>query len=93
MIDRDEIDTVAANARLILSDEEADALQDDLAAILDSFDGLDNIDTEDVEPAFHPVKTEERTRDDTVEECLTPDEAFQNTENIEDGYFKGPRST
>lgn len=92
MIDADEIEAVAANARITVTDEQVAALQDDLAAILDSFQSLDEIDTQDVEPAFHPVEHDAQTRDDVPEDCLTQEEATANTENVEDGYFKGPKA-
>lgn len=92
MVNTDEIRSVAANARLDLSDEKVEALKDDLEAILDSFESLDDIDTEGVEPAFHPVELDEGTRPDEAKECLSQDEALQNAENTEAGYFKGPRS-
>lgn len=92
MVDADELEHVAENARLNLSDEEKQVFAEDLEDILDAFESLDDIDTEDVDPAFHPVEFEDGTRPDEPEECLTQDEALSNTENKEDGYFKGPRA-
>ncbi len=93
MIDREEVEQVAASARLELTEDETDALRDDLADILESFESLDDIDTEDVDPAFHPVDLDTEPRDDTTDDCLSRDEALQNTDNTEDGYFRGPQAT
>lgn len=92
MVDRKDIAQVAENARLNLSDDEIDDIQEDLADILDAFESLDEIDTAGVEPAFHPVEFEDGTRPDEPGECLSQGEALGNTENVEDGQFKGPRS-
>lgn len=93
MVERDTIERVAASARLELSEDEIDRMQDELEAILDAFASLDEADTEGVEPAFHPVELPSRERDDEVEEPRSQDEALANTDNTEDGYFIGPRAT
>lgn len=93
MVSRDEVEEVAENARLDLDDEEVDALQEDMKDILDSFAALDDIDTDGVEPALHPIDHKDRARADEVEACLSQAEALSNSENTEDGYFTGPRAT
>lgn len=92
MVSREEIAAVAGHARLDLTDDEVDALRDDLDDILDSFASLDAIDTEGVEPALHPVPGTGEPRDDVPEDCLDPEEVFANTDNEEDGFFVGPRA-
>ncbi|MDY6766083.1 MAG: Asp-tRNA(Asn)/Glu-tRNA(Gln) amidotransferase subunit GatC [Candidatus Nanohaloarchaea archaeon] len=92
MVSRDDVEEVAENARLDLPGEEIDALQDDLQEILDSFAALDEIDTDGVEPALHPIDHGDRSRADDVEDCLPQDEALANSENTENGYFTGPRA-
>ncbi len=90
MVNVDEVKRVAENARINLEDEEAEKFSEEFEKILEVFDKLDEIDTEDVEPAFHPVEVEPESREDVEEETLDKEEVFQNTENEEDGYFKGP---
>lgn len=90
MVDIEEVRRVADNARLDIDEEEQAQFQDDFEEILDMFDALEEIDTSDVEPAFHPVDVEPEAREDEKEETLSRDEAFRNTGNEEDGHFKGP---
>lgn len=90
MVDAEDVKKVAENARIKVEDEEAEEFADDFEDILEMFETLDEIDTSDVEPAFHPVETESRSREDQKEDTLNRKEVFQNTENNEDGYFKGP---
>ena len=87
---KEEVEKVADNARLKLDEEETENMAKDFEDILEMFETLDNIDTEDVEPSFHPVETESRTREDNVKKSLDKEEVFQNTENEDSGYFKGP---
>jgi len=90
MVDVEEVKQVAENARINIDDEEAEGFTEDFQEILGMFETLDEVDTEDVEPSFHPVETESKTRKDEKEETLETDQTFQNTGNEEDGYFKGP---
>lgn len=92
MVSREALIAVMQNARLDLGEEEIDRLLDDLEEILDSFEALDDVDTDGVEPAFHPIVYGGRRREDEEGDCLSQEEAFENAENTEDGYFKGPRS-
>ena len=85
---KDEIRDVAENARIKLDKSELEGLVKDFDEVLEMFDTLDETDTEDVEPSFHPSETESRTRKDRVEE--TVENPFENTENTEEGFFKGP---
>ena len=90
MVDVEEVKAVAENARIKVTDEEAEEFTEDFQEILGMFETLDQVDTEDVEPSFHPVETESKTREDKKEATLEREEVFQNTENEEDEYFKGP---
>lgn len=90
MVDQKEVKKVADNARINLSDEEASMFTEEFDKILGMFETLDKVDTEDVKPSFHPVEVEQETRKDEKEETLNKEKVFQNTDNEEDGYFKGP---
>lgn len=85
-----EVEKVAENARIKIDDAEAEGLAEDFNEILEMFETLDQIDTEDVDPSFHPVSVENDSRKDEVGQTLSKEEVFQNTENEEDGFFKGP---
>lgn len=87
---KEEVEKVAENARIKIDDAEAEGLAEDFNEILEMFETLDQIDTEDVDPSFHPVSVENDSRKDEVGQPLSKEEVFQNTENEEDGFFKGP---
>lgn len=91
MVDEEEVRKTAENARLKLSDDEVEAFTSDFEKILDMFSTLDDLEA-DEEPAFHPVDIEPDTREDVEEDTLSREETFQNTDNEEDGFFKGPHA-
>lgn len=91
MVDADEVRRVAENARIDVSDEEVEEFVTEFEEILEMFSKIKEVDTEDVEPAFHPVDVEPETREDEEEETLSREKVFQNTDNEEDQQFKGPK--
>jgi aspartyl-tRNA(Asn)/glutamyl-tRNA(Gln) amidotransferase subunit C len=93
MVDAEEVRRIADNARLALTDDEVDRFAAELDSILEAFASLDDIDTDDVDPAFHPVDLDEQRRGDEPEASLGQETATANSANTEDGYFVGPRST
>ncbi|MFB6208605.1 MAG: Asp-tRNA(Asn)/Glu-tRNA(Gln) amidotransferase subunit GatC [Candidatus Nanohaloarchaea archaeon] len=90
MVDVEEVEDIAENARIELQDGEAEKFAEEFEEILDTFNTLEKIDTEDVEPAFHPVDTDPEAREDEVEQTLGIEEVFRNTQNVEEEHFKGP---
>lgn len=90
MVDVEQVNRVAENARINIDEEEAEEFAEEFEEILEMFDKLDEIDTEDVEPAFHPIDVEPETRADEKGDTLDKDQVFHNTDNEEEGFFKGP---
>lgn len=90
MVDADKVQEVAQNSRINITDEEASEFAEEFDEVLEMFEKLEEVDTEDVEPAFHPVDVEPETRSDEKEQTLEKEETFRNTENEEKGFFKGP---
>lgn len=90
MVDTEEVVRAAENARINLQDEEVEQFTEEFDEILETFEKLEEVDTEDVDPAFHPIEVESETREDEIEKSLEDEDVFANTENVEDGKFKGP---
>lgn len=90
-MDTEKVEKVASLARLNLTEEEKGRFAEDFEEILDFFSALDEVETEDVEPAFHPIELKNEMREDEVEEPLSQEEALANTEHKEDGFFRGPK--
>lgn len=90
MVEKSDVRRAASNARINLSDAEVEDFTEEFEKILEQFEKIQQVDTEDVDPAFHPVELEPEKREDEVEESISHEEAFANTENVEDDKFKGP---
>ena len=90
MVDADKVQEVAENARINISEDEASDFAEDFDEVLEMFEKLEEIDTEEVEPAFHPIDISPETREDEKEDTLEKSEVFRNTENEEEGFFRGP---
>lgn len=90
MVDADKVQEVAENARISIGDNESSKFAEEFEEVLEMFEKLEEVDTEDVEPAFHPVDVKPGIRSDEEKKTLEKDDVFQNTENEEEGFFKGP---
>ena len=62
----DQVRHVALLARLGMSDEETEVMRDQLSHILDQFEVLETVDTEDVEPTGHSAELDSVMREDGV---------------------------
>ncbi len=82
---------VAANARLHLKEDEVKKFVADMKEILENFKKLAEVNTDDVEPSFHPIPIKNVTREDEPGECLDREEALSLTPHRTDKYFKGPK--
>ena len=70
MIDRDQVKHVARLARLRLTDEEIDAMVEELPAILGHIERMESLDLEGVEPTTHVVHIENVLREDVPRPSL-----------------------
>lgn len=90
-LDKDLVRHVVEVARLQLSDEELERYSEQLETILQAFKEIDEVDTEDVEPSFHPIPLENVLRDDVAEDWDW--DPLANTEHKEKHHFRGPKIT
>lgn len=90
-MDKKDILHVASIARLKLDDEEVKKFLRDLNNVLEAFEEMNKIKTDNIKPSFHPLNLKDRMRDDEEEKCLSQEKALGNTKHKENGFFKGPR--
>ena len=90
-ISRDEVAHLARLARLALTEDELDSFAGQLDAILSHVSQIQAVDVTDVEPTGNPLKDVNVTRPDTVEPCLTQDEALAEAPKAVEGRFAVPR--
>jgi len=90
MLTKEEVKHVAALARIKLTDSEVAKFQEDLAAILEYFDVLQDADVAGKEPMIHSVALKNITRDDKAKEKRqgSAELLVQMAPENQDGYVK-----
>ncbi|HLD87430.1 MAG TPA: Asp-tRNA(Asn)/Glu-tRNA(Gln) amidotransferase subunit GatC [Candidatus Nanoarchaeia archaeon] len=91
-IDKKLIENVAKVARLNLTDTEIEKFAPQLNEVMRAFSSLQQIDTQGVEPSFHPIPLKDAVREDIPSDSLSQEEALSLTPHKKDGYFKGPKA-
>jgi aspartyl-tRNA(Asn)/glutamyl-tRNA(Gln) amidotransferase subunit C len=84
----DEVRKVALLARLRLSDEELERMQQQLSSILDYMQVLQEVDVTDVAPTAQVTDVVNVMRPDEVRPSLPVDEALSGAPAAENGFFK-----
>jgi aspartyl-tRNA(Asn)/glutamyl-tRNA(Gln) amidotransferase subunit C len=90
-IDRTLIQHVAEVARINLSEPEIKEFLPQLKEIIKAFSEIQEVNTDNTEPSFHPIELKNALREDTPKKGLSNEEALRNTKHRKDGYFKGPK--
>ncbi len=85
-----DIAKVASLARIALSAEELRAYGEQLGAILEHAELVQQLPTEGIPPTSHPVPMTNAFRDDKVTGSLPVADALAGAPASEDGYFRVP---
>jgi aspartyl-tRNA(Asn)/glutamyl-tRNA(Gln) amidotransferase subunit C len=81
---------VARLARLRLSDDEARQMQQQLDAILEYMEGLDELDVANVPPTLHSIPMSAPLRPDVPVRCTERAETLAEAPQSEDGGYAVP---
>lgn len=90
-VTREDVDNVAALARLYFTDEEKEEMIGTLNDILEYFDKLSELDTEDIEPLTHILQVQNVMREDEVKPSFDQKTALKNAPKHDRGHFVIPR--
>lgn len=85
---RDEVLHVARLARVALTDDDVTKFQGQLSQILDHFEALKAIPTDDVPPTTHTLPLSSVMSPDEPRDSLTQDQALANAPYSQDGYVR-----
>jgi aspartyl-tRNA(Asn)/glutamyl-tRNA(Gln) amidotransferase subunit C len=88
---KEELSRIAFLARLELSEEEIVTLGGYLNRLLESFEKLKELDTENIEPTSHTVPVCNVFRDDEVTPSLSREDVLANAPAQAEGTFEVPR--
>lgn len=90
MLTRDEVEHIAALARLDLDAEEIERYRRQLSAILEFAGRLQELDTSDISPTSRVLPPRSVLRLDEPRPGLSLEEVLQNAPRVEDRQFKVP---
>lgn len=85
---RDEVEHVAALARLGLSDDETSRLQEQLSSVLDHIAAIDRLNTDAISPTAQVIDLSNVMREDTPRPSLPRDDVLRNAPRQSNGFFE-----
>ena len=89
-IDTNTVKHVATLVRLGISEEEAQKFSGQFSSIIEYFNMLNEVDTENVIPASDIANAENVLREDVVQPSMDREEFLKNAPKSERGYVKVP---
>jgi len=90
-ITRSEVEHVALLARLQFDEDQLELFVNQLNAILDYFDKLQDLDTRNCEPTSHVVAIQNAFRNDAEDSFSEKELLLKNAPSEEQGCFKVPK--
>ncbi len=87
-LSREQVMTIAALCRMKLSEEEVERFRGQLSAVLESFEVLQECDTENVPPTAYPIPLRNVTREDRAAPSFSQSDILANAPRQEDGSFR-----
>jgi aspartyl-tRNA(Asn)/glutamyl-tRNA(Gln) amidotransferase subunit C len=90
-LSKEQVEHIAALARLKLSPKEIEKFASELTVILDYVEQLSEVDTEGVELKDQFITAENVFREDKSRESLSRDEALANAPDKDEEFFKVPK--
>jgi aspartyl-tRNA(Asn)/glutamyl-tRNA(Gln) amidotransferase subunit C len=90
-VDVETINKLAHLSRLELSPTETEAMTQNLSAVLDWMDKLNEVDTTGVEPLIHISEELNVLRADETEAPLSHERALRNAPRHDSDYFRVPK--
>lgn len=83
-----DVNHVAKLANLILSEEEKAKFEKQLEETVEYVEGLNEVDTNNIEPTSQVTGLENIAREDEIKPSLTQEQALSNAKSTHKGFFK-----
>jgi len=87
-LSREEVLHIARLARLGLTDDEVDRLREQLSNILENFEVLQQVDTDNVPPTAQPNALQNVVSDDEIAPSLPQSQVLDNAPKKEGSFFR-----
>ena len=88
-VSRELVLELAKAARFELSEEETDKYTNQLNVILNAFKELDEVNTKNIAPSYHPIDIQDKLREDEPKDWQW--DPLANVKENEAKYIRGPR--
>ena len=87
-LSREEVLHIARLARMGITDDEVDKLSEQLSDILDNFEVLQQVNTDDVPPTAQSIALNNVIREDIVADSYSPEDILANAPHQEENHFR-----
>ena len=89
-ITKEQVNHIAHLSRLEIQEDEVDGYIEKLEKVVDLFNELNSVDTENIEPTYHVLDLVNVFREDVAQEGMNREEVLKNSKETEAGQFKVP---
>ena len=89
-ITKEQVNHIAHLSRLEIQEDEVDGYIEKLEKIVDLFNELNSVDTENIKPTYHVLDLVNVFREDVAQEGMDREEVLKNSKETEAGQFKVP---
>ena len=89
-ITKEEVNHIAHLSRLEIQEDEVDGYIEKLEKVVDLFNELNSVDTENIKPTYHVLDLVNVFREDVALEGMNREEVLKNSKETEAGQFKVP---
>ncbi|MEX1158452.1 MAG: Asp-tRNA(Asn)/Glu-tRNA(Gln) amidotransferase subunit GatC [Thermomicrobiales bacterium] len=87
-LDLETVEHIAALARIGLTGDEMERMRDQLLAVLDHIEMLQEVNTDEILPTAQVIQLQNVMRDDVVRPSLPREQVLLNAPDQEDGYLR-----
>ena len=89
-ITKEQVNHIAHLSRLEIQEDEVDGYIEKLEKVVDLFNDLNSVDTENIKPTYHVLDLVNVFREDVAQEGMNREEVLKNSKETEAGQFKVP---
>ena len=89
-ITKEQVNHIAHLSRLEIQEDEVDGYIEKLEKVVDLFNELNSVDTENIKPTYHVLDLVNVFREDVAQEAMNREEVLKNSKETEAGQFKVP---
>lgn len=89
-ITKEQVNHIAYLSRLEIQEDEVDGYIEKLEKVVDLFNELNSVDTENIKPTYHVLDLVNVFREDVAQEGMNREEVLKNSKETEAGQFKVP---